>query len=108
MSGLKKETDAFIESVKKSEEYLEYHKRLEEIKQDEELWKKVVDYRRKRYNLQNMANEEELFDKSETFEKDYVALKDTPGVSEYLDAEVALCRLVQEVCMKISEAIDFE
>lgn len=108
MSGLTKETDAFIEAIKNSEEYLEYHKRLDEIKKDEELWKQVVDYRRKRYNLQNMANEDELFDKSETFERDFASLKDIPGVSEYLDSEIAVCRLVQEVCMKISEAIDFE
>ncbi len=108
MSGLNKETDAFIESIKKSEEYVTYRDKLKEIKQNEELWRNVVDYRRKRYNLQNMASEEELFDKSEAFERDFSALKDTPGVEEYLDAEVALCRMIQDICMKITEAVDFE
>lgn len=106
--SISKDTDKFIEAVKKSEEYVDYRKALEDLKQNAETWNRVIDYRRKRFNLQNMANEEELFDKSETFEREYKDLKEIPGVTEYLDAEVALCRMVQDICMKITEAIEFE
>ena len=56
----------------------------------------------------NLTSTEELFDRVDAFERDYREWKKNPLVTEFLDAELAFCRMMQEANMQIMDAMDFE
>ena len=49
-----------------------------------------------------------LLDKMEAFEREYEKFREDPLVEEFLDAELAFCRMMQEIDVKLAEAVDFE
>lgn len=108
MKNIETELNSFIEIVKSTEVYVDYKKTLEKLKEDPELFAKVDDYRKQRQSMQGFSGGEELFEKADVFEKDYAQLKSNPDVEAFLDAELALCRMIQEICLKLTQALDFE
>ncbi len=72
------------------------------------MYDKVNEYRQRNFELQNETDSEELFDRMEAFEKEYEKLREDPLVDDFLRAELAFCRLMQEVDLLLAQAIDFE
>lgn len=101
-------TKRFMEEIRKSDIYRDYDFQKNRIKQHPELFAKVQEYRRKNYELQTGAQGDELFDKMEAFEKEHEKLRENPLVDGFLRAEVALCRMVQEIYVQITASLDFE
>lgn len=60
------------------------------------------------YEIQNTCQDHELFEKMDAFEKEYEKFRDNPIVDDFLRAELALCRLLQEVSVYLTEEIGFE
>ena len=108
MDGFDKVTENYIKELKKSEVYKQYKDKLNALKKDEEMWNKVTEYKNKRYDLIKNTSGDELFDKADWFEKDYAYIYENKAAKEYLDAEVAICKLVQDTCFKITQAIELE
>lgn len=102
------ETQKFIEEVKKSEVYLDYIKKKEAAMRDFKIWREITDYKKKCFEMQNSLSGEELFDRAESFEKGYEEWKRNKVVSEYLDAELAICRMLQEISFSVVQALDIE
>ncbi|WP_303408980.1 YlbF family regulator [uncultured Duncaniella sp.] len=50
----------------------------------------------------------ELFDKMEAFEREYREFRENPAVDEFLRAELAFCRMMQEMNVLLTAEIDFE
>ena len=71
------------------------------------LQEEINEYRRKNYLLQK-SDDEELFDRIDEFEREYEQLRENPVVEEYLQAELAVCRMIQEINMQIADAIDLD
>ena len=44
----------------------------------------------------------------DAFEKEYEKFRENPIVDDFLKAELAFCRLMQEINMIITEELDFE
>ena len=56
-----------------------------------------------------MQNSEDLvFEKIEFFEKEYEDFRDNPLVADFLEAELAFCRMMQDHYAEVMKAIDFE
>lgn len=108
MQGFKKITDDYINELKKTTEYLEYRSSLEEVKKNEELWRRVEEYRRRRTDFQNFSNNDDMYDKADRIRQEYADVFNNPVAKKFLDSEVAICRMVQDISVKIAEAIDFE
>lgn len=98
----------FVEAVKETETCKRYYYQLGKIKKNPELFKKVNDYRMRNYEIQNTSQDHELFEKMDAFEKEYEKFRDNPIVDDFLRAELALCRLIQEVNVYLTEEIGFE
>ena len=49
-----------------------------------------------------------MFDRIDEFEREYEQLRENPVVEEYLQAELAVCRMIQEINMQIADAIDLD
>ena len=98
--------DAYILEILHSPEYWAYAKARDRVKQYPELKARIDEYRRKNFEVQRC--EEAALEKLEAFEREYGDFVDDPLVSEFLDAELAFCRMMQQNGNRIMEAICFE
>ena len=105
---MKAASENYIRAIKDTEIYKQYSYQLGKIKQDPVLFKKVNEYRLRNFEIQNTSQEHELFQKMDAFEKEYEKFREDPVVDDFLRAELAFCRLLQEVSAYVTEALDFE
>lgn len=107
-SEIMEATKKFAAVIRESDTYKEYLFQREKIKTQPELYDKVNDYRQKNFDIQNESNDEELFDRMEAFEREYAKFRENPLVEDFLQAELAFCRMMQDVNVLLTSEIDFE
>ena len=66
------------------------------------------DGRRKNYFLQNSREQLDLFTEEDRLEQEYADVYKDPLLREYLAAEVAVCRIIQQVNKELIGCLDFE
>ncbi len=108
MTEIDNELFTLIEAVKDSKTYKEYDRCRKMLKSDPELKERVDKYREQNYRLQIMEDDGTLQDKIEAFARENMELSEQPRVRAFLDAELALCRMLQEITQRVIKAIDFE
>ena len=92
-----------LEAIKESPEYLEFQKQS-----DIELKARVDTFRADNYKVQNECDSDNLFEVVEQMGKESAELRRHPEVNAYLDAELALCKMMQRICIKLGEGIDID
>lgn len=97
---------AYIDEILKSDQYLEYVRQKEKVKQFPELKKQIDEFRARNFEMQ--IGKDMVFEKIEAFEKEYEDFRENPLVSDFLAAELALCRMLQKHGNMIMNEIDFE
>lgn len=108
MTMIEQATEEFILAIKRTEEYREYIIQKEKISRYPELKEQIYEYRKKNYELQLLGDSEELFEKIDAFQQEYESFREDPLVSDFLAAELAFCRMMQEINIRIIEGVDFE
>lgn len=98
----------FAGIIMDSKTYKEYLDQREKLKKQPELYERVNEYRQRSFDLQNEADGDDIFERMEAFDREYEELRENPLVDDFLDAEVAFCRMMQEVYMLLAEEVDFE
>lgn len=98
----------FAETIQQSDTYQKYYFQREKIKRQPDLYDKVNEFRRRNFELQNTADSEDLFDRMEAFEKEYEKFRENPLVDDFLRAELAFCRMMQNINELLTTEIDFE
>lgn len=109
MQGIKRlegATEALIDAVLATEEYQAYKAELDKVKKFPELKAQIDDFRKRNFELQSSTDND--FNKLEQFEKEYAAFRENILVQDFLAAEVDLCRLMQDLNMRLTEALQFE
>ena len=99
---------SLLEAFKESPEYVEFQKQNEIFKQKPELKKRVDAFRGDNYRVQNECGSDNLFDVVEQMGKESAELRRHPEVNAYMDAELALCKMMQKICVKLAEGIDMD
>ena len=107
-SEIMEATKKFAAIIRDSDTYKEYLFQREKIKTQPELYDKVNEYRRKNFDIQNESDSEDLFDRMEAFEREYAKFRENPLVDDFLQAELAFCRMMQDVNVLLTSEIDFE
>lgn len=107
-SDIKEAAKKFAAVIQESDIYKEYYYQREKIKKQPELYDKVNEFRQKNFDLQNESDSEDLFDRMEVFEQEYAKFRENPLVDDFLRAELAFCRMMQEVDILLAAEIDFE
>lgn len=107
-SEMREAIKQFADKIMASDTYMEYLYQREKIKKQPALYDKVNEYRQRNFELQNETDEEDLFDRMEAFEREYEKFREDPLVDDFLNAELAFCRLMQEIDLLLAQAIDFE
>lgn len=101
-------TGEFIEEIRKSATFIEYNSQKEKLKKYPDLFERVKEYRRMNYALQSGTQADELLDKLDAFEKEYEEFRENPLVDDFLRAELAFCRMIQEISNRLMAELDFE
>ncbi|MBQ8591730.1 MAG: YlbF family regulator [Lachnospiraceae bacterium] len=108
MQALENALEVLIKEIKNTDIYQEYRKQLAEVEAQPGLMEQIDEFRRKRAELQNSANQDDLFEEIDNFDREYEQFRENPVVNGFLDAELGLCRMMQDINLKITEEIDFE
>ncbi len=108
MNEIKDCIDALLAAVQNSEEYQEFMKYKALVEQDPGLMERVNAFRANNFRLQNEANRDELFRVTEQLNRESRELRSDPFVNAFLDAELALCKLMQRICKSLTEGIELD
>ncbi len=108
MPTIKDGLDDFIRVFGESEEFKRYQAAHLAVKQYPDKYKKLQEFRKKNYLMQNSKESVDLFAESERLMKEYEDLYYDPVVREFMDAEVAVCRIVQIVNREMITCMDLE
>lgn len=108
MSDVDQAIENLLEALKRTKEYTEYQCQLEKINMQPELHKQINDFRKENFELQNSTPEDQILQRMEQFEEKYQAFRENPLVNDFLAAELAFCRKMQEVTLRIMEGLPFE
>ncbi len=98
--------EAYIQEILNSPEYKEYAKVRDKVKLYPDLKIQIDEFRTKNFEIQR--SKDAAFEKLEEFEREYGEFRDIPLVSEFLEAELAFCRMMQQNNNVIMNAIRFE
>lgn len=103
---MKQSLQAYIDKILESEEYREYARLRDLVKQDAQLREQINEFRIRNFEMQMSADT--VFEKIESFERTYEDFWENPLVADFLEAELAFCRMMQRNNTVIMEAIDFD
>lgn len=106
MNNVDNAVNQLISSVKESEVYKEYKKKLSEVNEYPDLKKQIDEFRTRNFLMQ--SSDEVAFDKLEKFEREYEDFRENPLVADFLAAELAFCRMMQDINNCITEALQFD
>lgn len=108
MNRLDESIDSLIAVFRESPEYIRYQEIWARIKMNPEKEQAVNEFRKKSYLLQNSSQQVDLFTEIDRLQQESAPLRAQPDVSEYLAAELALCRMVQHINYRLMQEIEFD
>ena len=106
MNDIDNAMERLIIAVRESAAYREYKVQLERVKAYPELKKQIDEFRARNYEWQNST--ECALDQLELFEREYEKFRENPLVADFLEAELAFCRMMQDINIRLTEAVQFE
>lgn len=96
------------DAIQASGEHRNYIRERERVKHYPELKAQLDEFRRRNFEMQTQTSGDIAFEEIEQMEKEYADFRDNPIVEDFLTAELAFCRMMQDINRNITEAIDFE
>lgn len=105
MSVIDKQASSLILAIQESKEYREYRKQEAILAKNPELKARVNLFRKENFESQAEAQVDTWESVMEQLAWEEDELRRIPQISAYLDAELALCRLVQRTVSKITAGI---
>lgn len=106
MDAINRNIRVLLSVIKRSEVYKEYKKQEIILDKDPELKARVDQFRARNFQMQNDSNRDDLFEVAEQLARESAELRKIPEVNAYLDAELALCKMMQKICRSLTEGID--
>lgn len=108
MNTIEEKTKALLWEIKNSKEYLYYRELQEQLEENEELLKKVNEYRREAFNLHNGPDVGNVMNEVREIRERYKEELSDPIVRSYLIAEQNICRMVREISNAIAEELELD
>ena len=95
-----------IAAILASDVYSRYDVQRIRVNSMPELKAQIDEFRRK--NLELQTNEHTTLEQIDSFERENAQFRENPVVDEFLAAELAFCRLIQELNLRLIDALHFE
>lgn len=102
------ETSALANVIRNTSIYQEFQKALEELKEHPQLKARTDEFRTRNYLAYNSLKEPASFVEFGELEANLMELIQYPQIERYLKAELALCRMLQEVENQLTADICFD
>lgn len=106
MNQIQEATKALIAAIEESEEYTRYQKAKQDICKYPLLKQKADEFRKKNYEMQNSRMD--IFEEADKLQQEFAEVIENFVVREYLTAENAFCRVLQQINWQLIENLDFE
>ena len=94
-------------AMKNSEEYVRFKRAEAKVAEFSGLQQRIDEFRGSWYALQS-GGSPDLFEQIDRVEEQYADFRENPYVQEFLAAELALCRMFQQVNWTIMQNLDFD
>lgn len=107
MDAVNRNIHLLLNSIQKSDVYRTYKKQEEILEKNPELASRVQHFRSDNFRLQNEERGNLLQD-AEQLARESAELRRNPEVNAYLDAELALCRMMQQICKTLTDGIEIK
>lgn len=108
MFDMEQAVSRFVGCVKETETYQKYMQERKRLELFPDLKQRIDEYRKNLYLLQNSEDGDKLFDEVEKLEAEGASLRDNRLVSDFLAAELAFCRMMQEAYTRITAELEFD
>ena len=73
-----------------------------------ELREKVMTFRRRNYEIQNLKEGTDVYTEMEQLEEEYHEIRKNPLISDYLQYELGLCRIMQRINLSLVGTVDLD
>lgn len=103
-----KAADKYIEAILSTSAYKEYALQRDKLLKQPELYEKVKEFRTKNYLIQTRKEGDDLLNAMDDLQREYESVREVPLVEDFLSAELAFCRMMQELNNKVADALDFD
>lgn len=100
--------EGLIEAIVESREYKEFQHQKEIMRERPALKQQIDEYRQRSFELQHSEDTGDLLERTERFSEQYKELRKNPLVEDFLNAELELCIMLQEINRCVVEAVEFE
>lgn len=107
MDAVNRNIHLLLNSIQKSDVYRTYKKQEAILEKNPELASRVQHFRSDNFRLQNEERGNLLQD-AEQLARESAELRRNPEVNAYLDAELALCRMMQQICKILTDGIEIK
>lgn len=109
LQKLTEATNQLVSVMKSTEIYKVYKMQCSKINKQQGIKQRVDEYRQKNFDLSNGdLSGDEIFHAQELLMEEYADILENPIITDFLAAELEFCRMVQNVNLQITEALDFE
>ena len=98
--------EQMVQAIRNTDAYLVYQKQLARVKEQSELKRQIDEFRTRNFELQ--TSKATNFDKLDQFTRENEAFRENPLVSDFLAAELAFCRMMQEIGLYVTDQMHFE
>ena len=101
-------TSVLVDTIKSTSIYTEFQSALEDLRRYPELKALADEFRTQKFLAYHSLKGQGSFADFEDFEEKRVELAAYPQIERYLKAEVALCRVLQEVESRLTAGMCFD
>lgn len=108
MSNIDYYVNRVIEEIKSESVYRQYTTSLEKLNANPEIKRQVDELRRLNYQAQIKNDDTDSYDTIDDIDDKINGLSCIPEVNQFLEAEAALCRLLQDISVRVHEAIHLD
>lgn len=106
MDKINNSLQQLITDILESDIYKEYDAQRIRVNGMPELKEQINEFRRRNLELQTSPNP--TFEQIDSFERQYAAFRENPVVEDFLAAELEFCRLIQDINLRLTDAMHFE
>lgn len=105
---VKERLEALLNAIRQSPEYREFEEARKPVNADPKLRRKVDAFRRKSFLFQNADTQVDVpADRNDLF-LERTELRENEEINRYLDAELAMCRMLRSIALNVLNVTDIE
>lgn len=102
---IREKLNELVEAIQKSSEFDNFQAAERQVRSISGLPDKIREFCWKNYKIQN-SEAEDLCEQMEKFEAEYEEFRKNPVVEQYLEHELRMCRMLQEINGKVMDIVE--